>query len=92
MQVNREIDECVCCEGRCNTHSPHKKNTREPYHPLEGNTQKCNSEVSKILGGLLISSGQVQQEQIRYQWPKSVVKNDHLYYDRDQEQNAQQKR
>ena len=62
MQANREIKEHVCCEGRCNTHCPHKKNTREPYYPSEGNTQKYNSKVSKILDGLPISLGQVQHE------------------------------
>ena len=47
--------------------------------------------MSKILDGLPISLDQVQHNQIRHQWPKCVVKNDHLYYDRDQEQNTQQK-
>ena len=28
MQVNKEIEECVCCEGRCNTHCLFEKNNR----------------------------------------------------------------
>ena len=40
IQANREIRECVCCEGRCNTHCSHKESTREPYYPSDGNTQK----------------------------------------------------
>ena len=66
MQANREIKVCVCCEGRCNTHCPHKKNTREHYYPLEGNTQECNSKASMILNGLPVSLGQAQHKQIRH--------------------------
>ena len=78
MQANREIKECVCCKGRCNTHCPHK-NTQEPYYPLDGNTQECSSKVSKILDGLPMSLGQAQHKRRRNQWPNSVVKNNHLY-------------
>ena len=91
MQANREIRECVCCEGRNNTHCTHKRNTREPYYPSKGNPHKHNGKTSKILDGLPISLGQVQHKQIRHKWPKSVAKHDHLYYDRDQEQSTQQK-
>ena len=69
MQGNRGIREYVCCEGRCDMHCPHKRNTKESYYPSEGNTQKCNSKASKILGGLPMSLGQVQHKQIRHQWP-----------------------
>ena len=68
MQANRKIRELECCGGKCHTHCPHKKNTPptgEPYYPLEGNTQKCNGKMSKILDGLSISLGEIQHEQIR---------------------------
>ena len=54
--------------------APHKKNTREPYYPLGGNTQEHNGKVSKILDGLPMSLGQAQHEQISHQWPNSVAK------------------
>ena len=50
-----------------------------------------NGKASKVLDGLPICFGQVQHKQIRHQWPKSVATNNHLYYERDQEQNTQQK-
>ena len=39
-QVNKEIEDCVHCESRCNAHCPYEKNTRELYYPSKGNTQK----------------------------------------------------
>ena len=36
MQVNKEIDKCVCCEGRCNTHCPYEK----IQESLRKNTQR----------------------------------------------------
>ena len=91
MQANREIKEHICCEGRCNTHCPHKKNTGELYYPLEGNIQEHISKMSKFLDGLPMSLGEAQHEQIRNQWPNSVVKNDYLYYGKEQDQNTEQK-
>ena len=78
MQVNKEIEECVSCESRCNTHCPHKKNTGELYCPSKGkyskgNAQKHNSKMGRILDGLPMSLGQTQHEQI---W--------HLHYNREQ--------
>ena len=61
-QANREVEEHACCEGRCNTHCPHKKNIGEPYYPLEGNTKEHNSKAGKMLDGLPMSLGQAQHE------------------------------
>ena len=94
IQAKREIKECDCCGGRCSTCCPHKKDTphtREPHYPSEGNMQKCNGNTNRILGGLPISLGQVQHEQIRQTWPRAIVEKDHSCYDRDQEQCTQQK-
>ena len=44
--------------------------------------------MGKILGGLPMSLGQTQQEQIWHQWPNSVLRNDHLHYNRESEQNT----
>ena len=62
MQAKREIREHVSNEGRCNIHCLHKRNTREPYYPSEGNTQKHNSKASKMLDRLPISLGQAQYD------------------------------
>ena len=80
----------------CNIHCLYEKNTGELYYPSKGkyskgNTQECNSKVGVILDGLPISLGHTQHEQIRHQQPSSVPKIDHLHYDREQEQNTQQK-
>ena len=93
-QANREIKECDCCGVRCNTHCPHKKDTpptREPFYHSEWKMQNFNGRMNKNLDGLPMSLGQVHHEQIRQQWPRAVVENDHLFYDRDQEQCTQQK-
>ena len=71
-QVNKEIEECVHCESRCNAHCPYEKNTVELYDPSKGkcskgNAQKHNSKMGKILDGLPMSLGQTQQEQIWHQ-------------------------
>ena len=92
MQANREIRECDCCGGRCMTCCPHKKDTpptREPFYPLEGNMQNFNGRAKKNLDGLPVRIGQVQHEQIRQQLPGAMAENDHLCYDRDQEQCTQ---
>ena len=94
MQTYREIRECDCWEGRCNTCCPHKKDTpttREPFYPSEGNMQNINGRVNKNLDGLPMSLGQVQHEQIEQQCPTAIVENDHPCYNRDQEQCTQQK-
>ena len=61
IQANKKIKECVGCEGRCNTHCPHEKNTGVPYYSSKnyskGNTQEHNSKVGKILDGLPLSLG-----------------------------------
>ena len=40
MQFTKEIEECVCCEGRYNTHCPYEKNTGELYYPSKGKYSK----------------------------------------------------
>ena len=60
MQAKREIRQCDYCGGRCSICCTHKKNTpltRELYYPSDGNMQKCNGNVNKILDGLPISLG-----------------------------------
>ena len=96
IQVNREIRECDCCEGRCNTCCPHchKKDTpptRGSFCPSEGNMQIFNGRANKNLDGLPMSLGQIQHEQIRQQWPRVIAEKDHLCYNRGQEQCTNQK-
>ena len=94
MQADRQIRECDCGGGRCNTCCSHKKNTsptREPYYALEGTMHNFNGKGNKILDWLPIRSGQVQHDLIRQKWPRPIVENDHWCYVRDQEQCTQQK-
>ena len=76
---NKEIEECVCCEGRCNAHCPHEKNTGELYFLSKGkyskgNTEEHNIKMGKILDGLPMSLAQTEHEQIWHQWPNYVPK------------------
>ena len=43
--------------------------------------QNVNGRMNKNIDGLPMSLGQVQNEQIRLQWPRSIVEIDHLCHE-----------
>ena len=79
VQINQEIEKCICCKSKCNTHCPYEQNIVVPHCSSKGksprgNARNYNSKMGKILDGLPVSLGQTQHEQIQHQWPNSVPK------------------
>ena len=69
VQINQEIEKCICHKSRYNTHCPHEENIGESHYSPKGksprrNTQNDKSKMAKILDGLPMSLGQTQHEQI----------------------------